>query len=323
MARRDESGTGELTLSTLGAPGGRGGDETWDVAAPTRRGLVAVWDAVRLDPRWLFTLVLVALVLGAIFAPFVAPYSPLHYHPAEIARPPTPTHIFGTDDLGRDQLSRVIFGARISLSVGVVAIALGVATGGLLGVVGGFFGGWVDQVITFVSDALLAFPSLILALGVTAALGGSVANLVIALSVVRVPIYVRLTRGQTLQVRALDYVLAANASGTRRAAVIFRHVVPNVLAPVLVQATTSISLAILDESVLSFLGLGAQPPTPEWGAMINSAQVYLASDPWMMLGPAAAIALTVLSFNLVGDALRDRLDPRSADLVAVPKGVSE
>jgi peptide/nickel transport system permease protein len=139
-----------------------------------------------------------------------------------------------------------------------------------------------------------------------------VVNVVVALAVVRIPIYVRLVRGQTLQVRSLDYILAARASGTRQRAVISRHVVPNVLAPVLVQATISISLAILDESVLSFLGLGAQPPTPEWGAMINSAEVYLASDPWMMLGPAVAIVLTVLSFNIVGDALRDRLDPRSA-----------
>jgi peptide/nickel transport system permease protein len=323
MERGNESGEGRLALSTAGVPGGRGGVEGQEKAPPKRGGVLALWRAVWLDPRWLFTLVLAALVLGAIFAPLVAPFSPLQYHPVAIAKPPSPAHLLGTDDLGRDQLSRVIYGARISLSVGVVAITLGVVVGGLLGVIGGFLGGWVDQGITIITDALLAFPSLLLALGVTAALGGSVANLVIALAVVRVPIYVRLVRGQTLQVRALDYILAARAVGTQRPAVIMRHVVPNILAPVLVQATTSISLAILDESVLSFLGLGVQPPTPEWGAMINSAQVFLASDPWMMLGPAAAIALTVLCFNLVGDALRDRLDPRSADLLAVPKRAGE
>jgi peptide/nickel transport system permease protein len=320
MARDAESG---LTLSTVGGPGGRGDGATWDEATPTRRGFSALWNAVRLDPRWIFTLVLAGIVLAAIFAPLVAPYSPLTYHPSAIAKPPTLAHLFGTDDLGRDQLSRVIYGARISLSVGVVAIVLGVVTGGLLGVIGGFFGGWVDQGIIIIADALLAFPSLILALGVSAALGGSVINLVVALAVVRVPIYVRLARGQTLQVRALDYMLAARAVGTRSWPAMVQHVVPNILAPILVQATTSISLAILDESVLSFLGLGAQPPTPEWGSMINSAQVFLTSDPWMMLGPAAAIVLTVLSFNLVGDALRDRLDPRSADLVRVPKGVED
>lgn len=326
MARNREPGAGGLVLSTPDVPGDSDSDsddaESQQDAGRLRRGLGAVGRAVLMDPRWLFTLVLAALVLSAIFAPLVAPYSPLQYHPLAIAKPPTLAHPLGTDDLGRDQLSRVIYGARISLSVGVVAIVFGVVIGGLLGVLGGFIGGWLDQGITIVADALLSFPSLILALGVTAALGGSVINLIIAISVVRVPIYVRLARGQTLQVRALDYVLAARAVGTRRTMIMLRHIVPNVLAPVLVQATTSISLAILDESVLSFLGLGAQPPAPEWGSMINSAQVFLYTDPWMMFGPALAIILTVLSFNLVGDALRDRLDPRSADELMVPKGAT-
>lgn len=316
--------TADLALSGVGQPNGRGGD--WrgtGRAGSARHRLRAVWRAVRLDPRWLFTVVLAALVFGAIFAPLVAPYSPLQYHPAAIAKPPTLAHLLGTDDLGRDQLSRVIYGARISLSVGVASIAFGVVAGGLLGVLGGFLGGWVDQLVSIISDALLAFPSLILALGITAALGGSVLNLVIALAVVRVPIYVRLARGQTLQVRSLEYILAARSVGTRQWSVIMHHVVPNILTPVLVQATISISLAILDESVLSFLGLGTQPPTAEWGTMVNSAQVYLTTDPWMMLGPALAIALTVLSFNLVGDALRDRLDPRTRDVVTVPGDATE
>ncbi len=193
--------------------------------------------------------------------------------------------------------------------------------GALLGVLGGYIGGWVDQVVTIVSDALLAFPALILALAIAAVLGPSIVNLVIALAVVRVPIYMRLARGQTLQVRRQDYILAAHSIGTGQGRMILRHIVPNIFTPLLVQATISISLAILDESVLSFLGLGAQPPTPEWGAMVSSAETYLTSDPWMMLGPALAIVVTVLSLNLVGDALRDRLDPRTATGAPAPKGV--
>lgn len=301
---------GGAALPRAGIPGDEDGNLPEFSRADTRalpiRMVVAAWQ----DPRWFFAVVLALLVLLAIFAPLVAPYSPTLYHPLIARQGPTLAHPLGTDDLGRDQLSRIIYGSRISLSVGVIAITLGVSVGGLLGVLGGFFGGWVDQLVTIVSDALLAFPSLILALAITAALGGSVINLVIALAVVRVPIYMRLARGQTLQVRTLDYLQAARMSGTRQWRIIFSHIVPNIFAPLLVQATISVSLAILDESVLSFLGLGAQPPAAEWGSMVNTAQSYLVSDPWMMFGPALAIIITVLSFNLVGDALRDRLDPR-------------
>jgi ABC-type dipeptide/oligopeptide/nickel transport system permease subunit len=279
----------------------------------------ASWTTLLRDPRWLFALVLAILVLAAIFAPLVAPYPPLLYHPAIATQPPSLAHLLGTDDLGRDQLSRVIYGARISLTVGVISITLGVVAGGLFGVVGGYVGGWVDQTVTIVSDALLAFPALILALAIAAALGPSVSNLVIALAIVRVPVYARLARGQTLQVRAQEYVLAARSIGTRRWPMIVRHIIPNIFTPLLVQATISVSLAILDESTLSFLGLGAQPPTPEWGTMVSSAQTYLTSDPWMTLAPALAIVVTVLSFNLVGDALRDRFDPRSATSAAAPR----
>jgi ABC-type dipeptide/oligopeptide/nickel transport system permease subunit len=276
--------------------------------------------ALPLDPRWLFAVVLAALVLAAVFAPWVTRYPPLLYHPSIATQPPSWAHPLGTDDLGRDQLSRIIYGARISLTVGCISIALGLVVGALLGVLGGYIGGWVDQVVTIVSDALLAFPALILALAIAAVLGPSIVNLIIALAVVRVPIYVRLARGQTLQVRRQDYILAAHSIGTSQGRMILRHIVPNIFTPLLVQATISISLAILDESVLSFLGLGAQPPTPEWGSMVSSAETYLTSDPWMMLGPALAIVVTVLSLNLVGDALRDRLDPRTATGAPAPKG---
>ena len=271
----------------------------------------------RSDPRLLFGFVLVALVLAAIFAPLIAPYPPLQYHPAIAAQPPSPAHWLGTDALGRDQLSRVIYGARISLSVGAGAIVLGGLIGSALGIIGGYARGWVDQVITIFVDALLAFPSLILALAIAAALGSGITNVVIALAIVRIPIYVRLARGQTLQVRSLDYVTASRAVGTPAWRILLRHIFPNIFSALLVQATLSVSFAILDESILSFLGLGAQPPTPEWGTMISDAQPYLtgATDSWMILGPALAITITVLSLNLFGDALRDRLDPRTASKV--------
>ena len=266
--------------------------------------------AFRQDPRLWFGVVLLVFVLAAIFAPFVAPYPPLLYHPSIAAQPPTLAHPLGTDSLGRDQLSRVIYGTRISLSVGIVTILLGGVCGTLLGLIAAYFKGWVDQLITIVVDALLSFPSLVLALAIIAALGPSIINLALALAVVRIPIYARLARGQTLQVAAQDYVTSARAVGTRIPGILFRHILPNIFSPLLVQATISISFAILDESVLSFLGLGIQPPTPEWGTMISDAQTYLNSDPWMMLGPALAIILVVISLNLLGDALRDRLDPR-------------
>lgn len=285
-------------------------------ASRIARGALA---AVRDDPRWLFGVVLAVLALAAIFAPLVAPYPPLQYHPAVASQPPSAAHPLGTDDLGRDQLSRVIYGARISLSVGILAILAGGAVGTAMGMVGGYLRGWVDQTITIVVDSLLAFPPLLLPLAIAAVLGPSVENLIIALAIARIPVYARLARGQALQVRGLDYVTAARGVGSRTHTILGRHVLPNILSPLMVQATISVSLAILDESVLSFLGLGAQPPTPEWGAMISAAETYLTSDPWMMLGPALAIVVTVLSLNLLGDALRDRLDPRTSGQLAFTK----
>lgn len=279
------------------------------VTTATRIG--RAWRIFVHDPRLWFGVILLAFVVAAIFAPFVAPYPPLLYHPAISAQPPTLAHPLGTDGLGRDQLSRVIYGTRISLTVGVLAILVGGLSGTLMGIVGAYFRGWVDQVITMVVDALLSFPSLILALAIVAALGPSIINVTIALAIVRIPIYARLARGQTLQASTQDYVTAAILTGTRTRKIMLRHILPNIFSPLLVQATISISFAILDESVLGYLGLGPQPPTPEWGSMISDAQVYLNSDPWMMLGPALAIVLIVLSLNILGDALRDHLDPRS------------
>lgn len=271
-----------------------------------------VINALRSDVRWWFGVILLLFVLAAIFAPFISPYSPLQYHPAIATQGPSLAHLLGTDALGRDQLSRIIYGARISLSVGVATILLGGICGTILGVLAAYFKGWVDQVVTMVVDAILAFPGLVLALAIVAALGPSIFNLVIALSVVRIPVYSRLARGQTLQAASLDYVTAASVSGTPTWKILLRHILPNIFSPLLVQATLTISFAILDESVLSYLGLGVQPPTPEWGFMISDAQTYLQSDPWMLLGPALTIIIVVLSLNLLGDVVRDRLDPRDA-----------
>lgn len=266
------------------------------------------------DPRLWFGVILLIFVIAAIFAPFISPYPPLLYHPSIAEQGPTLAHLLGTDDLGRDQLSRVIYGTRISLTVGVASILIGGLLGTLLGIIAAYFKGWLDQVIIMVIDTLLSFPSLILALAIVAALGPSIVNVLIALAIVRIPIYARLARGQTLQITTEEYITAAHASGTRTRKIMLRHILPNIFTPLLVQATISISLAILDESTLSFLGLGVQPPTPEWGSMISEAQVYLTSDPWMLLGPTLAIVLIVLSLNILGDALRDHLDPHSKDI---------
>jgi peptide/nickel transport system permease protein len=280
------------------------------------RALVAVYQ----DPRLLFGVLLLALALAAILAPLITSFDPLQYHPKDVAQPPSQTYPLGTDSLGRDVLTRVLYGARISLSVGLGSILIGGGIGTVFGLLAGYSGGWVDRLIGIIVDALLSFPDLILALGIAAALGASVVNLVIALAIVRIPVYARLARGQTLQVRSLQYVEAARAIGTTTPRMLVRHILPNIFSPLLVQATISISFAILGESVLSFLGLGAAVPTPEWGSMIAEAQPFISGrDPWMMLGPGLALCITVLSLNLFGDALRDRLDPRSADRGARPR----
>jgi peptide/nickel transport system permease protein len=280
--------------------------------------LAQIVKLLRQDVRWWFAVILLIFVLMAIFAPFISPYPPLQYHPSIANQGPSPAHLLGTDALGRDQLSRIIYGARISLAVGVATILLGGICGTILGVLAAYFKGWVDQLITMIVDAILSFPSLVLALAIAAALGSSIINVVIALAVVRIPIYARIARGQTLQTATLDYITAASVSGTPTWKILLRHILPNILSPLLVQATLSISFAILDESLLSFLGLGAQPPTPEWGSMITDAQTYMTSDPWMLLGPALAIIIVVMSLNLLGDAVRDRLDPRDMARVIAP-----
>ncbi len=267
---------------------------------------------VRRHPRILVggTLV-VLLVLVALLAPLLAPYDPTTVDVSVSLEPPSPAHWLGTDDLGRDVLSRTIWGSRISLSVGLIAVAIGLGVGVSLGLVAGYLGGLVDLLTMRFIDALLAFPALILAISITAALGPQLQNAMIAIGVVAIPLYARLTRGQVLAAREREYVLAARTIGASPRRIVLRHIFPNITNPLVVQATLSIAFAILAEATLSFLGLGAQPPTPTWGADINYSQRYLANLKWWMsVGPGVGIFLAVFAFNYFGDALRDALDPR-------------
>ena len=258
-----------------------------------------------------FGLLIVALfVLLALFAPLIAPYDPTAQSWTSVRKPPSLAHWFGTDDVGRDVLARVIYGARASLLAGCISIAIAFGIGVPLGLIAGYLGGFIDALLSRIADAMLAIPFLILAIAFAAFLGPSLGNAMIAIGITRTPIFVRLTRGQVMAVKVEDYIEAARAVGNPRWRIALVHILPNILPALLVQATLSIATAIIAEAALSFLGLGQQPPAPSWGSMLNSAQRFLVSAPWMAVWPGAAIFLTVLSFNLVGDGLRDALDPR-------------
>lgn len=262
-------------------------------------------------PAALFGFTVLALVaLLAVFAPWIAPYDPLATSWSLVRKAPSAAHWFGTDEVGRDLLSRVIWGGRASLSAGVIAVAIAVGAGVPIGMLAGYLGGWVDAIISRLTDAMLAIPFLILAIALAAFLGPSLGNAMIAIGITATPIFVRLARGQVLSARAEDYVEAARAVGNPPARILVRHILPNIAPPVLVQGTLAIAAAIIAEASLSFLGLGQQPPSPSWGSMLNVAQRFLTQAPWMAIFPGLAIFLTVLAFNLFGDALRDALDPR-------------
>ena len=253
------------------------------------------------------------MVLMAILAPVIAPQDPIAMTLAEQFQPPNGAHLLGTDDFGRDILSRVIYGARLSLKVGLISVFIGLASGAFIGLVSGYFGGWLDVVIQRLMDIMLAFPELVLALAIMAILGPSLRNAMIAIGISAIPVYTRVTRGQVLSLREKEYVEAARAAGAGHMRLIFRHILPNTLSPLIVIATLGIAGAILAGSGLSFIGLGAQPPTPEWGAMLSSGREYLRREWWIATFPGIAIALTVLGFNLLGDGLRDAFDPRAIE----------
>jgi len=251
-----------------------------------------------------------AFVLLTLAAPWVAPFDPVATDFANVLSPPSARHPFGTDDIGRDILSRVIYGSRISLEAGLFTVAVALAVGLPLGLAAGFLGGSVDNVIMRAIEVILSFPTLVLALGITAILGPKLIHALFAIGIVFVPHFARLIRAQVLSVKENDYVTAATALGARDVRVVLRHILPNCLAPLFVQSTYSVSFAILTEAALSFLGLGTQPPTPSWGIMLASGRGYLEQAPWLGAFPGVAIFLTVLGFNLLGDGLRDALDPR-------------
>ena len=254
--------------------------------------------------------VVVLFIVLALFAPWIAPQDPIAASWAAIRKAPSAQYWLGTDEIGRDVLSRVIWGTRASLLAGVVSVSISLLIGVPLGMAAGCLGGAVDAVISRITDAFLACPFLILAIALAAFLGPSLTNAMIAIGVSAAPIFVRLARGQVLSVKVEDYVEAARAVGNSPLRIALRHILPNITAPLIVQATLAIAAAVIAEASLSFLGLGQQPPAPSWGSMLNTAKNYIDNSPWMAISPGVAIFLLVLSFNLLGDGLRDALDPR-------------
>ena len=249
-------------------------------------------------------------VILAVFAPWIAPADPVATSWSAVRKAPSMAHWFGTDEIGRDVLSRVIWGARASLLAGVVSVSISLLVGVPIGMLAGYVGGWVDMLIARMVDAMLACPFLILAIALAAFLGPSLTNAMIAIGIAATPVFVRLTRGQVMAVKVEEYVMAARAVGNSPLRIVLRHIFPNIVAPLIVQATLAIAAAVIAEASLSFLGLGQQPPAPSWGSMLNTAKNYVENAPWMALWPGASIFLLVLSFNLLGDGLRDALDPR-------------
>ena len=297
-----------LKPAALTLPSGEPGqDEAIVVESPGRRAWRRL---VRRRGAMVALAVIALIVLAAVLAPLVAPYDPTQQSWSLVRKPPSAAHWLGTDEVGRDLLARIIYGGRASLSAGVLSVAIALAVGVPIGLLAGYVGGFVDALVSRMTDAMLACPFLILAIALAAFLGPSLTNAMIAIGITATPIFVRLTRGQVLSVKAEDYVEAARAVGNPRWRIAFRHILPNVLPQLLVQATLTIATAIIAEASLSFLGLGQQPPAPSWGSMLNTAKNYVDNAPWMAIWPGLAIFLLVLSFNLLGDGLRDALDPR-------------
>jgi len=271
-----------------------------------------MWRSLRANRAALVSLVFVlVLVVIAVIGPYITPYNPIETEMSNALKPPSAEHWFGTDQLGMDIFSRVIAGTRVSLTVGLLAVSIALTTGIVLGAIAGYAGGWVDTVIMRVMDMMLAIPSILLAITLMAALGKGIDKAVIAIGLVSIPEYARIVRGNILSIKENDYIAAAHVVGLSDARIIFRHVLPNALSVIIVRATLGISSAILDTAALGFLGLGVQPPQPEWGDMLGRARGFIFQAPHTLLYPGMAITATVLAFNLLGDGLRDALDPRA------------
>lgn len=278
---------------------------------PTRSRARMVWTQFRRNRAGLVGLVLLSAFLSAgLFAPVLAPYDPYEIELESGLKRPDPGHLLGQDELGRDMLSRIIYGARLSLVIGVIAVTIGVGIGVPVGAISGYFGGLPDLLVQRLIDIMLAFPGILLAIVLVAILGVGLVQVMVAVGIVSIPVYARLVRGQVLSLRSQEFVDAARAVGATSGRIIWRHVLPNTLAVVIVQSTLQIASAILAAAALGFLGLGAQPPAAEWGSMLSNARQYIRLAPHSVMFPGFAIMLTVLGFNLLGDAIRDALDPR-------------
>ena len=256
------------------------------------------------------SVVLSIIIVMAVLAPVITPYDPAVVAPMSSLRAPDAEHLFGTDNVGRDIFTRVLYGGRLSLTVGLISVAIACSIGTLLGITAGYYGGVVDTIIMRLVDVTLAFPGILLALTIVAVLGKSLPNVMIAVGISTIPMFARVVRGSTLSVKQLDYIVAARALGCSSPRIIFLHILPNVVTPIIVIATNGIAGAIITGAALSFLGLGAQPPTPEWGIMLAEGRMYLRAAGWVTTFPGLAIMVTVLAINLLGDGLRDVLDPR-------------
>jgi peptide/nickel transport system permease protein len=274
------------------------------------RGALLVRRIGRAPIAALGAVVVCAYLLAAAAAPLLAPASPTQMAPQALLAPPGPGHPFGTDQFGRDVLSRLLYGARVSLAVSFASVALALAAGGTAGIVAGYYGRALDGIVMRIMDVVFAFPAVLLAIAIMAVAGTTAPVLIVAIALVYTPQFARVSRGSALQARGLEYVEAARAQGAGVARILARHVLPNISAPLIVQTSLSLSFAILTESALSFLGLGTQPPTPSWGNMLAESRRFMTTAPWTAVFPGATISLLVLGFNLLGDGLRDLLDPR-------------
>ncbi|AXW88350.1 diguanylate cyclase [Lonsdalea britannica] len=286
-----------LTEPIVVAPQAAAGNRAWKKMKRNRSSIAGL-------------IIIVFFALLAVLAPLLPLADPLATSWSAIRKAPSAAHWLGTDDIGRDVLSRMVWGAQASLMAGVISVAIAVLTGVPFGLISGYFGGWVDQVISRVTEAFLAMPFLIMAIALAAFLGPSLTNAMIAIGLSAMPIFIRLTRSQVLAVKTEDYIEGARSIGLGHGDILLRYVLPNILPPIIVQATLTVATAIIAEASLSFLGLGQQAPAPSWGSMLNVAKNFLTQAPWMAMWPGAAIFLVVIGFNLLGDGLRDALDPR-------------
>lgn len=282
-----------------------------EVTYKKKSQLKEVWKRLKRSKGAMIGLVLlIVLVFVAVFADFITPYTYDQQNLELAFATPSGSHIFGTDEFGRDIFTRVIYGARVSLQVGFISVAVALACGGTLGAVAGFYGGKVDNGIMRFMDILLSIPSTLLAIAIVAALGTGLVNLMIAVGISNIPTYARIVRASVMTISGQEFVEAARASGSGDLRIIFKHLIPNCMAPIIIQSTLGVAGAILTAAGLSFIGLGIQPPAPEWGAMVSSGRAYIRDFPHMTLYPGIAIMLTILSLNLLGDGLRDALDPK-------------